>query len=116
MAKLRKGHPDFDISDEADVRALLFAEENHFWHRSRNHIILSRLAQLGVPPGARVLELGSGAGCVAAELARAGYRVTGVDGHAELVRVAEERAPAARFLCHDLRHGTRELSLGADPF
>jgi SAM-dependent methyltransferase len=96
--------PAFDISDEGDVAALLRAEAKHFWHRARNTYIAERLARLGVQPGASVLELGCGAGCVAAHLARGGYRVTGIDGHRALIDVAKARAPNARFFCLDLRH------------
>src|SRR5881394_2344159 len=85
--------PSFDISDERDVTALLLAEKKHFWHRSRNHFIASSLERLGVRPGARVVELGCGAGCVAADLAARGYDLTGVDGHRALVDVASTRAP-----------------------
>jgi len=101
--------PAFDISDADDVRALLYAENHHFWHRARNRFILQKLRSLAIAPGARVLELGCGAGCVAAELARAGYDVTGVDGHRALLEVAARRAPRARFLCRDLRDGVPEL-------
>jgi SAM-dependent methyltransferase len=100
---LRPDDASFDISDETDVRALLAAEDAHFWHRARNRVIRDKIAALGVHPGARVLELGCGAGCVSADLARAGYDVTGVDGHASLLGVACTRAPQARFFCHDLR-------------
>jgi SAM-dependent methyltransferase len=100
---------DFDISDEADVRALFQAEERHFWHRARKGFIARKLEQAGVAPGARVLELGCGAGCVAAELARRGYDVTGVDGHRALIEVARRRAPRARFLCRDLRQSWGDL-------
>jgi 2-polyprenyl-3-methyl-5-hydroxy-6-metoxy-1,4-benzoquinol methylase len=103
----------FDISDEADVRALLRAEEVHFWHRARNAFIRRKIAALGVRPGARVLELGCGAGCVSAELARAGYEVTGIDGHRSLLAVACTRAPRARFFCHDLRRGLPDVERGA---
>ncbi len=102
----------FDISDEADVRALLRAEEAHFWHRARNAFIRRKIEALGVRPGARVLELGCGAGCVSAELARAGYEVTGVDGHRSLLAVACTRAPQARFFCHDLRRGLPDVERG----
>jgi SAM-dependent methyltransferase len=100
----------FDISDEADVKALLEAEERHFWHRARNGFIASKLAERGVASGARVLELGCGAGCVSAELARRGYDVTGVDGHRALVEVARRRAPGVRFFCRDLRKPMRDLA------
>jgi SAM-dependent methyltransferase len=104
----------FDISDEADVRALLRAEERHFWHRARNRFIAKKLADRGIAKGARVLELGCGAGCVSSDLARRGYAVTGVDGHRSLVDVARRRAPDARFLCRDLRKPL--IDLGGEPF
>jgi SAM-dependent methyltransferase len=107
--ELSPNDPAFDISDEADVAALLRAEEQHFWHRSRNRYILAKLARLGALPGARVVELGCGAGCVAAELAGAGYELTGIDGHRALVDVAAARAPGAEFHCWDLREGASEL-------
>jgi SAM-dependent methyltransferase len=106
--------PSFDISDEEDVKALHRAESAHFWHRSRNRVILSRLCSLGVAPGSTFLDLGCGAGCVAGALAGAGYRVTGIDGHAALLEVAARRVRAAAFVCRDLRAGTADL--GLDPF
>jgi SAM-dependent methyltransferase len=109
-SELAPDDPSFDISDEADVAALLRAEEKHFWHRSRNRFILAKLAGLPVSPGARIVELGCGAGCVAAELAGAGYDLTGIDGHRALIDVAATRAPAARFLCRDLRSGVLDLA------
>ena len=112
-SELRPDDAAFDISDEADVRALLRAEEAHFWHKARNRFIRGKVEELGVLPGARVLELGCGAGCVSAELTRAGYRVTGVDGHRSLLGVACTRAPDARFFCHDLRRGLPDLELAA---
>ncbi|HKQ69194.1 MAG TPA: hypothetical protein VJT73_07640, partial [Polyangiaceae bacterium] len=47
--------PSFDISDEADVKALFRAEQLHFWHRSRNRFILGKVGALGVARGAHVL-------------------------------------------------------------
>lgn len=107
--------PDFDISGGEDVKALLQAEERHFWHRARNRFIVNRLRAIGVCPGKRVLELGCGAGCVAAALARAGYDVTGVEGHVPLLEVARQRTGSASFVCHDLRSGPPPLA-NAAPF
>jgi 2-polyprenyl-3-methyl-5-hydroxy-6-metoxy-1,4-benzoquinol methylase len=108
-SELPVDHAAFDISDQANLAALLRAEEGHFWHRARNRFIAAKLAALGARPGARILELGCGAGCVAADLARRGYDVTGVDGHRSLIEVAARRAPSARFLCRDLRKDVHEL-------
>jgi SAM-dependent methyltransferase len=113
LSELRPDDASFDISDAADVGALLAAEEAHFWHRARNRFIRGKLGDLGARPPARVLELGCGAGCVSASLARAGYDVIGVDGHRSLLAVACTRAPNARFLCHDLRRGLPDVERGA---
>ena len=112
-SELRPDDAAFDISNEADVRALLRAEDVHFWHRARNRFIRQKIEALGVGRGARILELGCGAGCVSAELARAGYEVTGIDGHRSLLAVACVRAPRARFLCRDLRQGLPDVERGA---
>jgi SAM-dependent methyltransferase len=112
-SELKPDDASFDISDEADVRALLRAEEAHFWHRARNRFIRRKIEALGVCPGARVLELGCVAGCVSADLARSGYEVTGVDGHRSLLAVACTRAPRARFFCHDLRRGLPDIERAA---
>jgi len=109
-SELSPDDPAFDISDGADVKALLRAEEKHFWHRARNRFIRHKLSALGISSHGRILELGCGAGCVAADLSRAGYEVTGVDGHRSLIDVAVGRAPNARFLCRDLRHGLPDLT------
>jgi SAM-dependent methyltransferase len=98
-----------DGSGAALVRALLDAEARHFWHTTRNRLIVSRLRRLGVAPGARLLELGCGSGGVAAALSRAGYRVTGVEGHRVLIEAAARRPESLRLWLHDLGRGLREL-------
>lgn len=109
ISALDAHEPAFDVSDGRDLRALWAAEDAHFWHRVRNRIIVDRLRALGVRRGARVLELGCGSGSVTLALARAGFDVTGVDGHPSLVERAARRAPEAQFWVHDLRRGTAEL-------
>jgi SAM-dependent methyltransferase len=54
--------------------------------------IASILADRGLPSGARLLDAGCGTGRYAVELARRGYRVTGLDAAADLILVARQRA------------------------
>lgn len=54
------------------------------------------------PPG-RALDAACGTGRHAARLAERGHDVTGVDGSAEMLQLARERVPRARFLEGDVR-------------
>jgi SAM-dependent methyltransferase len=67
--------------------------------------IEAMLARRGVAPGARLLDAGCGTGRYAVELARRGFRVTGVDAAAELLAVARRQAGAdtVTFVHGDLR-------------
>jgi ubiquinone/menaquinone biosynthesis C-methylase UbiE len=55
-----------------------------------------------LPPGARVLDAGCGAGVPTATLLAAGCQVIGVDVSAAQLALARERAPASRFIEADL--------------
>ena len=57
--------------------------------------VAAALARHGVAPGARLLDAGCGTGRYAAELARHGFRVTGVDSSLELLAVARRRPDAS---------------------
>ncbi|HNS99122.1 MAG TPA: class I SAM-dependent methyltransferase [Polyangiaceae bacterium] len=109
FSELPADHASFDISDPRVMAALSRAEELHFWHRSRNEFIASRLRMLGIGAGQRFLDLGCGAGCVSAHLSILGLSVVGVDGHRHLLLRAAQRAPKAKFWLHDLTRGVDEL-------
>lgn len=53
------------------------------------------LQQMPLSPGARVLDVGCGFGRHTVELARRGFRVTGIDPSAAMIAAARERALAA---------------------
>jgi ubiquinone/menaquinone biosynthesis C-methylase UbiE len=53
-------------------------------------------------PARTILDLGTGGGDVPRLLAGQ-YEVTGVDGNADILRIARERSPGIRFEQHDLR-------------
>ncbi|NEW77634.1 methyltransferase domain-containing protein [Streptomyces rhizosphaericus] len=57
---------------------------------------------LAIEPGARVVDVGCGAGRAVAELAGRGARVTGVDADERMVAVARERWPGADIRVADV--------------
>ncbi|MFI5361285.1 MAG: class I SAM-dependent methyltransferase [Elusimicrobiota bacterium] len=61
-------------------------------------VLIARLRGAGARRGARVVELGCGAGAATSLLLRAGYDVFGLDASAEFVRLARRKAPKARFV------------------
>jgi SAM-dependent methyltransferase len=65
--------------------------------------VAAALAARGVPAGSSLVDAGCGSGRHAAELARLGYRVSGVDRSPELLEVAQRAAPGCRFEVADLR-------------
>jgi len=65
---------------------------------------LERLFFGRVPTGARVLDVCCGSGHVTKELVRRGYDVTGVDNSAELIALAKQHLPSARFYMQDVRN------------
>jgi SAM-dependent methyltransferase len=65
------------------------AEDRHWWYRGRRNVLNLVVSQLGVAPGARILDAGCGSGRNMVELARFGA-VTGI----ELSRTSVEAARA----------------------
>ena len=70
---------------------------------------------LGLPLGSRILDVPCGGGRLALELAARGYRVTGVDISAPLLRDAQEKANA-RGLSVDWRQGDMRQLPWAEEF
>jgi SAM-dependent methyltransferase len=57
-----------------------------------------------LPPGARVLDLGCGAGApIAVHLAERGFRVTGLDASARMLELARQTVPGATLVHGDMR-------------
>lgn len=106
---------EFDVSDPAVLELLAESQRRHFWFRARNQQIVAFLRRDGIEPPARVLEVGCGMGTVIGGLLEAGYRVTGVDFHAELGRVAAKEHAAARVYALDIHHPPTDL-LADGPF
>jgi SAM-dependent methyltransferase len=56
-----------------------------------------------LPAQARILDLCCGTGQLARILSERGYRITGIDGSAEMLRFARENAPDVQFILDDAR-------------
>ncbi len=65
--------------------------------------VVERAVLSQVDKGCNLLDLCCGSGQLAARLAEAGYRVSGIDGSAQLLKYAHERAPQAEFTASDAR-------------
>lgn len=65
--------------------------------------LLKEIAGGKLPDGAKVLDLCCGTGQLAKVLTQNGYKVTGVDGSAEMLRYARVNAPDAEFINEDAR-------------
>lgn len=80
-----------------EVYALLAeSEEKHFWFRGRNKVIREVIrSTFRNYQGKSFFEVGCGTGYVLAELARMGFRVTGLDMHKEGLAYAGQRVPSA---------------------
>jgi SAM-dependent methyltransferase len=102
---------DFEL-DPPVIEGLWRMEERHFWHAARNRWIARALAATGVPAGARILDVGCGAGSVAIALHQLGYRMTGIDTGEVLVRKAHERCPQIDFVAGRVE----DLPLATGPF
>ena len=63
----------------------------------------SLVEMLNPQPGERVLDLGCGTGHLAAEIARAGSEVVGIDNSPDMVRIAKENFPDLAFHHADAR-------------
>jgi SAM-dependent methyltransferase len=85
----RAGFFDFDqaatawdsLYDESDFESIAY-------YRSRLERTLAWVDELALPAGARVLEIGFGAGRAAIALGQRGFRVTGVDSGGRMLEVA----------------------------
>jgi SAM-dependent methyltransferase len=66
------------------------AEDRHWWYRGRRTVLDGVVADLGLPPRARILDAGCGSGRNMVELARYGV-VTGIELSETSVALARER-------------------------
>jgi ubiquinone/menaquinone biosynthesis C-methylase UbiE len=97
-----------DIADQQHRVNAYFASESSYWKRvyeengvqaeiyqHRRSLVLDWIAQLGLPRGARILEVGCGAGLTAVELAQHGYLVDAIDSSDAMVELTRAHAAEA---------------------
>src|ERR1051325_683674 len=94
------GDPKALVATGYDVIAETYLER-YGRSKVRDYWLKELIARL--PPRARVLDLGCGAGLpVAGSLAARGFIVTGVDGAARQVELARRNVPGAEFIQADI--------------
>lgn len=64
-------------------------------YQDRLRLILGMISSMDLQSGARILEIGCGAGHLAVELAARGFDVTAIDTAASMIRLTEDRARRA---------------------
>ncbi len=85
------------------------ASRSHYWEwtsaeRAPNHryLVPGVLRALGEPGGRRLLDIGCGNGALTAELALAGWEVTGIDFEESGIERARQAHPGVTFAVHDI--------------
>jgi len=73
-----------------------------FTPQSSARLIDAFVKLTGLPPGARVIDLGCGSGTFTALLARAGFDCVGLDISAKLVAVGRRKHPRIEFVAGDI--------------
>jgi SAM-dependent methyltransferase len=109
---LARGSEDYPI-DLYDRLCRL--EENHFWFRARNRIILRAFRRhVAWQTRPRVLEIGCGTGYVLQGLAAENhYELTGLEAHIAGLRHARLRLPSIEFVQADARNLPYESAFDA---
>jgi 2-polyprenyl-3-methyl-5-hydroxy-6-metoxy-1,4-benzoquinol methylase len=100
-------HPESAAASQRQTDAY-FTAQAHFWknlyeeislygtiHQERRAIALGWITEVALPQAAHILEVGCGAGLLAAELARRGYIVTAIDSSEGMVERARSHAAEA---------------------
>ncbi len=85
-----------------------FAEvyERHFAQDFKQRVlpVLQKILLNSLAPAAEILELCCGPGLLTQALEERGYRLTGIDISAPMLRLARSNAPNATFVQEDVRH------------
>ena len=105
--------PETQVRAMFDRIARIYDRMNSVMTAGMHHRWRERAAELArVGPGSRALDVGTGTGDLAIELARRGASVTGVDFAPAMLEVARGKAPHVAFERGDalaLRHGPGEF-------
>jgi SAM-dependent methyltransferase len=103
----------FYLDRHAELYDLFYRDKPY---RDEAAFVAARLAERGVAPGGRLLELACGTGRHALELAAAGYRVTATDISPDMLAVARRRPNSGGAAVEFVEADMRNAALGAAMF
>src|SRR5688572_1178286 len=96
-------HQPFDASRQYDPFAWVYERAWGGEFHSQIMPVLDRLVFSTLPPAAHVIDLCCGTGRLTQQIRSAGFEVTGIDGSAEMLRFARQRAAGCAFIHSDAR-------------
>ncbi len=80
-------------------------EENTYPFAGYKNVLNTVYGIIRSAAAVRVLDVGIGTGVLAKRLYEDGHSITGVDFSAEMLRIAGEKMPGARLVCHNFSAG-----------
>jgi SAM-dependent methyltransferase len=89
----------------SDYDGLAWVYNRHWGPHYAQQVLpaLEKLVLDHLPAGSAILDLCCGTGNLARALTERGFAVTGIDGSRQMIRLARQNAPAARFVVADAR-------------
>lgn len=103
------------VKPYSDYDPLAWVYNKHWGPRYTEKVlpVVERLILKDLSADARILDLCCGSGQLAQKLLERGFRVTGLDGSDEMVRIARENAGAGEFIVDDARRFRFECTYDA---
>lgn len=99
-------HKGFDLWADGYDRSVDMSDEDNAYPFAGYKKVLAEIYEaIREGQGKRVLDIGFGTGVLSCRLYENGYDITGIDFSERMIRIAQEKMPAARLIQHDFSKG-----------